>query len=133
MCGEVLEADRRVREQQRVCGREDCQRERHRRACEKWRGRHPDYDRERRLRERVVREGPAGEPLARDPLGEIDWGVARDAIGMKASVIAEESARITVSWARDAMHAQAARITKQIARITHLTARDAMAVGTGPP
>jgi hypothetical protein len=133
VCGEVLVADRRVRGQQRVCGRDECQRERHRRACSKWRARHPDYDRERRLRARVVREAPPGEPLERDPLGEIDWGAARDAIGLEASVIAEESARITTSWARDAMHAQGAVITRQIARITRLPARDAMATGTGPP
>ena len=43
----------RAGDRQHTCSRPDCQRERHRRACAAWRLRHPDYDREDRLRRRL--------------------------------------------------------------------------------
>lgn len=108
ICRKWFRRDPRVKHIQKVCGRQECQRERHRRSCALWRQRNPDYDRENRLRRRLGRDAKqGGEPLWRDPGGEIDWGVARDAIGLEAAVIIEESQQVLCRWARDAISAQA--------------------------
>lgn len=110
ICRKWFRQDPRVKHIQKVCGARECQRERHRRSCAWWRRRNPDYDRENRLRKRLGREvEKRGEPLWRDPGSEIDWEVARDAIGLKAAVIIEESQQVLYRWARDAISAQALR------------------------
>lgn len=133
VCGKWFEPHPRAGKRQRVCDREDCGRERHRRACAGWRAQHPDYDRERRLRERVRNEVVVGEPLSRDPLTEIAWDAARDAAGLEASVIVEETGKVLAQWARDAVRAQASDITRKFAKVLPGPARDEIAAGAGPP
>jgi hypothetical protein len=132
-CGKWFQPNARAGERQRSCDREECQRERHRRACADWRARHPDYDLERRLRERVRREGVVGEPLQRDPLAEVVWDAARDAVGVEVAVIVEETGKVLAGWARDAVHAQTSEIMKRLAKVLPSARRDAIAAGVGPP
>jgi hypothetical protein len=133
VCGKWFEPHPRAGVRQRACGRDECGRERHRRACAAWHAQHPDYDRERRLRERVRVERPGGTPLSRDPLAEIAWDAARDAVGLEAAVIVEETGKVLALWARDAVHAQAAEITRKLAKVLARPARDEIAAGAGPP
>jgi hypothetical protein len=133
VCGKWFEPHPRAGKRQRACGRDDCRRERHRRACAAWHEQHPDYDRERRLRERVRVDVPVGEPLSRDPLAEIAWDTARDAVGLETAVIVEETGKVLALWARDAVHQQAAEITRKLARVLPRRARDEIAAGAGPP
>jgi hypothetical protein len=134
VCGKWFQPHPRAGKRQRTCGREECGRERHRRACAAWHEQHPDYDRERRLRERLRSEvGVVGEALSRDPLAEIAWDSARDAVGLEASVIVEEVGKVLVFWARDAVHQQGAVITRKLAQVLARPARDEIATGTGPP
>jgi alkylation response protein AidB-like acyl-CoA dehydrogenase len=49
ICRKWFQPHSRAGPRQRACGAEPCQQERHRRACEQWRERHPDYDREERF------------------------------------------------------------------------------------
>jgi hypothetical protein len=132
-CGKWFQPNARAGKRQRSCGREACQRARQRRACADWHARHPDYDVERRLRERVRREAVGGEPLHRDPLAEVVWDAARDAVGVEVAVIVEETGKVLVGWARDAVHAQAAEIMRRLGKVPVLSARDDIAVGAGPP
>jgi len=132
-CGKWFQPNPRAGKRQRSCDREDCQRERHRRACAHWRARNPEYDIERRLRDRVRADPSAGEPLHRDPMAEIAWDVARDAVGVETSVIVEETGKVLASWARDAVHAQASEIMKRINKVLPDVARDAIAARAGPP
>ena len=100
-----------------MCSAEGCQRERHRRNCEDWRGRHPDYDRETRLRARIeVDPGPDARRPALDPVGGIAWDAARDAVGLEAAVITRVTAEVVVSWARDVVGWEASGITRQSPR-----------------
>lgn len=95
----------RAGDRQRVCGADSCQSERHRKACKAWRRREPDYDREDRLRRKLVKEQEAicpGGVLA-DPLRRLDWSAARDAVGLEVAVTIEEAARVVQQWARDAV------------------------------
>jgi len=117
---------------QRTCGRDACQRERHRRACAQWHERHPDYDREGRLREGVRVEAGPGEALARDPLAEVAWEAARDAVGMETAVIVEETGKVLALWTRDAVRAQAAEITRKLAKVLPREVRDAFEARAGP-
>lgn len=133
VCGKWFEPHPRAGKRQRACGRADCQRERHRRACATWHERHPEYDRERRLRERIRVERPTAEPLSGDPLAEIAWETARDAVGLEVAVIVEETGKVLALWARDAVHAQATEITRKLAKVLPGPARDAIAAGRGPP
>jgi hypothetical protein len=74
-----------------------------------------------------------GEPLLRDPLAEVAWDVARDAVGTEVAVIIEETGKVLADWTRDAVHAQAAEITRKLGRVLGGAARDEIAVGTRPP
>jgi hypothetical protein len=74
-----------------------------------------------------------GEPLERDPLAEVLWDAARDAVGVETAVIVEETGKVLVGWARDAVHAKASEIMRQIGKVLPDRARDAIAVGAGPP
>jgi hypothetical protein len=133
VCGKWFEPHRRAGKRQRACGREECRREGHRRACARWHAQHPDYDRERRLRDRVRVEVAAGEALSRDPMAEIVWETARDAVGLKTAVMVEETGKVLALWARDAVHEQAAEITRKLAKVLPRAPRDEIAGGAGPP
>lgn len=96
----------RAGDRQRVCGDRGCQRERNRRSCASWRRRHPDYDREDRLRRRLRREEgpPEGVGACRgDPLRRIDWSAARNAVGLQVAVTIEETGKVLEQWARNAV------------------------------
>jgi len=99
----------RAGDRQRACSKADCQQERHRLACQAWRCRHPEYDREDRLRRRLRQEEPGGRSrsVPVDPLQEIDWSVARDAVGLQVVAVIEETGQVLRNWARDAVTAQA--------------------------
>jgi hypothetical protein len=74
-----------------------------------------------------------GAPLERDPMAELVWDAARDAVGMEVAVIVEETGKVLVDWARDAVHAQHAEMTRQLAKVLPRGPRDEIAVGAGPP
>lgn len=131
-CGKWFQPNARAGKRQRSCGGEACQRARHRRACAAWHARHPSYDVERRLRDRVRREA-VGAPLNRDPLAAIVWDAARDAVGVEVAVIVEETGKVLVDWARDAVHAQAAEIMRRLGKVPAPSPRDDIASGAGPP
>lgn len=137
VCGVWFLPTRRGGERQRVCGKAECRRERHRKACEAWRQRHPDYDRDRRLRDKLTAPeralGELGSPTDLAPMGRLDWAVARDAVGLEVSVIIEESSRVLVEWARDAVARQTTEIKAELGRVPGVARRDAIDPGRGPP
>ena len=62
----------------------------------------PDYDAEDRFKRKIVQiDEVVGMDV--DPMRGIDWSIARDAIGLKPSVIVEETGRLLCSWTRDAI------------------------------
>jgi hypothetical protein len=108
ICRRWFQPNPRTGARQRVCGSDECQRERHRRACKSWHQENPDYDRERRLRDRVVVEE---ETIARDsiaalPSHRLRWSAVRDAVGLEVAVVIEESSKVIEKWARDAVRPQ---------------------------
>ena len=85
-------------DRQEYCSDPACQRERHRRACADWRRRNPHYDRQDRVRERLVKDAP---PDRIDPLRGIDWEAARDEVGVEVASLVEEAGKLIFQWARD--------------------------------
>jgi hypothetical protein len=120
-----------------VCGRADCQRERHRRSCARWRSQNPDYDREERLRQKLQRaepkEGVRGQLVADPVRVRIDLSAARDAVGLEVYVFVEETAKVLTDWARDAVVAQGLGMTTESAKVPRAGARDAMGARRRPP
>jgi hypothetical protein len=74
-----------------------------------------------------------GEAAQIDPLRQLDWERARDAVGLQVAVIIEESAQVLVDWARDAVRAHRRRITGEFGREVPAAARDAIVCAQGPP
>lgn len=109
ICRKWFQPHARAGPRQRTCSAESCQQERHRRACNAWRERHPDYDREERVRRRLARPEPAESERPRpavDPLDVIDWGEARRLTGLPTGVLVEHAGELLVEWARDAVRRQ---------------------------
>ncbi len=68
-----------------------------------------------------------------DPLRQLDWERARDAVGLQVAVIIEESAQVLVDWARDAVRSHRRAITGEFGREVTVAARDAIVCAQGPP
>lgn len=104
VCRKWFRPDPRAGGRQKVCGSAECQAERVRRSCADWHRRNPDYDREDRLRRRLRVEPAEGHSSASgsDPLGEIDWSAARNAVGLEVSVLIEETGKVLCRRLRNA-------------------------------
>jgi hypothetical protein len=136
VCGVVFQPHPRVGERQKACSRTECQRERHRRNCAAWHELNPGYDRERRLRARVVRNETStssGQEVASDPLAQIRWKVVRDAVAPEWGTVLEEVLVHVVQWVRDAVGAQAPKAARSRRPGGPGGARDAFARGGVPP
>ncbi len=114
ICRRWFQPHPRAGDRQRTCSSAECQRERHRQACARWRWRHPDYDREDRLRRRlqVPERATAGAPLR-----GIDWSAARDAVGLEVAVVIEEVGEVLQRGARDAVSAQVIEVVEDRPRL----------------
>jgi len=106
-----------VGNRQRTCSDPRCQKERHRRNCAQWHRNNPDYDREERLRSRLVQQEQARQrAVTADPLGAINETVARDLVGLQLYVFVEEIGKHLIDWARDLVSEQAIEIRGEIRR-----------------
>ena len=109
-----------------MCSERPCQRERHRRDCREWHRRNADYDREDRLRSKLVKAAVAPATLAAPLPARIDADAARDAVGMEVAVLIEETGKVLTDWMRDAVLAQVLRITSESPKHTLVASRDAI-------
>lgn len=126
----------RSRRRQKVCSNPHCQRERHRRACAGWHRRNPDYDRDRRLRDKLLR--PAGQIAADrgvevDPLRALSWPDVRDVVGLQQSVFVEEVAKVIIKWLRDAVAPHHIVIKRKSPKVPATDVRDEIASSRVPP
>lgn len=127
VCRKWFVPHRRAGDRQRVCSSAACQLERHRRACTRWHEANADYDRDRRLRDRVrCDDDVAGHDADRDPTAEVRWSNVRDAVGLEVAVVIEETAKVLVAFTRDAVAAQRVEKTMQLPRVLASGSRDAI-------
>jgi hypothetical protein len=92
----------RAGDRQHVCSAADCQRERHRRACQRWRQREVPGERAHRLRQRLRGDGGGQGAAGR----RVWWDAVRDAVGLEVAVILEEISRLLEDAMRDAVRRQ---------------------------
>lgn len=130
-CGRWFRPTPRAGDRQRSCSDPECQSKRHAGACERWRAANPDYDGDRELRARVVAEVPPEQAQA-DPLRQIQWNAARDAVGLQMTVNMRETAQVVVNWARDAVEAHSSVIPMGCVMSSGPLARDALRAGAPP-
>jgi hypothetical protein len=107
ICNKPFRLSKGASAKQRVCSAPECRQEAHRRACARWRKKHPTYDRETRLAKRLVRKTTLADWL-REPMAAIDWAQARDDVGLATAVLVEEWAKVFLVWARETVRLQIA-------------------------
>lgn len=130
-CRRWFTPDPRARGRQKVCKRAECKKERHRRACARWREANPDYDREDRLRRKVRPADSAGSPGRSPP--QMNWQAVRDAVGLEVAVVIEEAGQMLLEQARDAVPAQVPATKGEPRQMPPSVARDDMAASARPP
>lgn len=130
ICRRWFQPHPRAGERQRVCSSDECQRERHRRSCTRWRRDNATEEKEHRLRERL-RE-PV-DPGPRAVTAGLRLETVRDAVGPQMAVIIEETSEVLGEWVRDAVHGQAMGITGEVGRLAGRGPRDGIASERAPP
>ncbi|MCP4244488.1 MAG: hypothetical protein GY772_28435 [bacterium] len=134
VCSQVFTPNPRAGDRQKTCSRPDCQRERHRRNCVDWRGRHPGYDRAYRLGEQLPKTSARREKsLARNPIAEIAWDTVRDSVGPLVQLVVQRVGDLVVEWARDAVTEEMAVLRRKLAEFGEFVARDAFVTVGEPP
>lgn len=113
----------RAGDRQQVCSRADCQRERHRHACQRWRQREAPAERAHRLRQRLRGEVGSGQGAA---ALRVSWNVVRDAVGLEVAVIIEEISRLLEDVVRDAVHRQVGVAVRESRQVLPTGRRDDM-------
>ena len=131
ICHRWFRPDARAGDRQRACSAASCQAERRRQAVAAWRARHPDYDREDRLRRRLQKE--AAPAVGVDPMSGVDWRAARNAVGLEVAVVVEESSRVLAIWTRNAVSLQGAGITPQSGPLPRQTPRNEIGLPPASP
>lgn len=127
ICRKWFEPDPRQGRRQRVCRREACQRERHRRNCVTGRATAKKQARERFLKKRllVVGDGVAGKDVRVGDAGP------RDSVTAKGTVEVREVAKVIQNGSRDSVTAKAKRERHIIPKVIPNRPRDATD-GGGP-
>ena len=122
ICRRWFQPHRRVGDRQTVCSRDECQRERHRRACAAWRKRETQSVRFHRLTQRVtvpVEELPpetsAGSPPG--PETRLRFDRVRDAVGLQVSMVIQVLAIVIRDYVRDAVRAQTKTVRTNARRL----------------
>lgn len=105
ICRRWFRPNPRAGERQHVCSSAQCQRERHRRACVRWRDREKEADRRHRLRTKVLVSEPQAGTNG-DWAGQVRWDGVRDAVGLQVAVIIEEIVKLIEKQVRDAVGAE---------------------------
>jgi hypothetical protein len=124
----------RAGKRQKACEDPDCKRERHRRACARWRSRNPDHDAAERLRKKLdAARQQAPPPAPNVPLPKVWWKTARDAVGAKVEVVIQEVAKVLDRRARDAVTAKMGEGRATSPKVLPEVARDAFEVARAPP
>lgn len=129
ICRRWFLPDARVGSRQHACEREECQRERHRRADVRWRAANRDYDRDRRWRVAIAaaKEEPSAAPPAANappPTSGLPWDVVQDEMGVQSRVIIAGVIREMGLFLQDEMRKEVPKIVEGIVRLPRRAAQD---------
>jgi len=133
ICGRWFLPNSRVGKRQRVCSNPECQRERHRRDCARWHKNNRDYDREGRLRGKLIIEESRGKKAVEvDPLGQVNETVARDLVGLQVYVFIDELVKVLIVWMRDLVSEKLSETKGQSGKQVEVSARDEIVRARAP-
>jgi hypothetical protein len=133
ICGRWFLPSERVGNRQRACSRPECQRERHRRDCIRWHKQNAHYDREGRLRRKLVAERDRQINAAQsDPLRQVNESLARDLVGLQLYVLIDEIAKVLIAWTRDLVSEQVTENKGQIGKQVATAVRDEIVRARAP-
>lgn len=139
VCRKSFRPDSRVRDRQRACGRESCQRQRRRQTQARWRSRNPTYQRSYRLKQRaaVARSAQAGEldadgALVEPPepvwvppiLQSIPWDVAQCEIGVVTTDLVAMVGLLLWRWMKDPIGGETPLVKGTCASVGGLGGKD---------
>jgi hypothetical protein len=129
ICRRWFLPDARVVSRQHACDRDECQRERHRRADQRWRAANRDYDRDRRWRVSIAaaKEDPSAAPPAANappPTSGLPWDVVQDEMGVEGRVIIAGVVREMGLFVQDEMRKEVSKIVDGIVRHPRWAAQD---------
>lgn len=129
ICRRWFEPDPRVGRRHRVCGRAECQRERHRRNCARGRAADRKEERDKLLKKRVVVVDDEARPGAGAP--EVPRPVPRDLVAAGMTVGVRELAKVLGIGSRDLVVAKMGDERRVGPKVSPLRPRDATD-GGGP-
>lgn len=130
VCRHWYRPDPRLGDRQRTCGCDECKQEWNRRLCANRRHREKDYDRERRLRDRLQAVGPEGK--GRAPEQALNLEAVRQSIPLELFVLIDEVARVTREWVRHTIPVQLVVTPGKSHRLIDFRPRHSIAAA-GPP
>ena len=131
ICRQWFRPHPRAGERQHVCSRADCQRERHRRACQRWRQGEAPAERVHRLRQRIRVDADGRQAAGPGP--RLSWDVVRDAVGLEVAVILEEISRLLEDIVRDAVQRQVGAPARESRQVQPAGRRDDMVLAARAP
>jgi len=122
----------RAGDRQHICSAVDCQRERHRRACQRWRQHEAPAERAHRLRQRLCVNVDDGHQQGAAAL-RVSWDAVRDAVGLEVAVILEEISRLLADVVRDAVRCQVHAPARESRQVPLAGRRDDMVLAARAP
>ena len=131
ICRRWVRPHPRAGDRQHVCSRADCQRERHRRACQRWRQGEAPAERAHRLRQRIRVDAEGRQAAGSGP--RLSWDVVRDAVGLEVAVILEEISRLLEDAVRDAVRRQVRASATESHRVPGAGQQDDMVLAARAP
>ena len=131
ICRQWFRPHPRAGDRQHVCSRADCQRERHRRACQRWRQGEAPAERAHRLRQRIRVDAEGRQAAGSGP--RLSWDAVRDAVGLEVAVILEEISRLLEDVVRDAVQRQASAPARESRQVQVAGRRDDMVSAARAP
>jgi hypothetical protein len=131
VCGCWFEPNPRAGDRQHTCPKPDCQRERNRKACRRWRARCDT--KEQRLRKKIRAAKAESPEDSVSPVTPQQWDTVRHAVPAEVVVVLQEVVRLLEIWTRHAVTAKSEFRAQQVARLLPDTQRRSTAPARGPP
>jgi len=101
LCGKWFEPHLRAGERQRTCSSPDCQRERNRKACRRWRAKSDTPIQRLRKNIRAAKAASGGDSVS--PVAAVQWAAMRHAVPAETLVVLQELVRLLDIWMRHAV------------------------------
>lgn len=101
VCGKWFEPHLRAGDRQHTCSNPECQQERNRKACRRWRAKSDTPIHRIRKNIRAAKADPDGDSVS--PVAPVQWAAMRHAVPAETLVVLQELVRLLDIWMRHAV------------------------------